>query len=106
MRRPVSWLSIGWLPNVQGQTAARNMLRYREKFTVVPFFWSQHYDVSISYVGHAQKWDELVIEGRLHPKTVFFAFKNRGKTRAVASIFREVDRLQAELAKERVCVVS
>lgn len=37
----------------QGQTVARNMLGFREAFTVVPFFWSQHYDVAINYVGHA-----------------------------------------------------
>ena len=38
----------------QGQTAALNMLGGREKFVAVPFFWSQHYDVPINYVGHAE----------------------------------------------------
>ena len=38
----------------QGQTAALNMLGGREKFDAVPFFWSQHYDVPINYVGHAE----------------------------------------------------
>src|SRR5215469_14224269 len=46
----------------QGQTAARNMLDHREEFTAVPFFWSQHYEISINYVGHAESWDELVVE--------------------------------------------
>jgi NADPH-dependent 2,4-dienoyl-CoA reductase/sulfur reductase-like enzyme len=47
----------------QGQTPALNMLGRREKFIAVPFFWSQHYDVPINYVGHAEKWDDLTIDG-------------------------------------------
>ena len=47
----------------QGQTAALNMMGHREKFTAVPFFWSQHYDVPINYVGHAENWDKVAIEG-------------------------------------------
>ena len=43
----------------QGQVAARNMLGYRERFDAVPFFWSQHYDVTISYVGHAEQWETV-----------------------------------------------
>ncbi len=39
----------------QGQTAALNMLGQREPFDAIPFFWSQHYDMPINYVGHAEK---------------------------------------------------
>jgi NADPH-dependent 2,4-dienoyl-CoA reductase/sulfur reductase-like enzyme/nitrite reductase/ring-hydroxylating ferredoxin subunit len=85
----------------QGQTAALNMLGRREKFSAVPFFWSQHYDVQINYVGHADKWDELKIEGDITDKDCLLRFMREGRTLAVASIFRDVASLQAELSMER-----
>jgi NADPH-dependent 2,4-dienoyl-CoA reductase/sulfur reductase-like enzyme/nitrite reductase/ring-hydroxylating ferredoxin subunit len=85
----------------QGQTAALNMLGHREKFTAVPFFWSQHYDVPINYVGHAEKWDELAIEGDVAAKDCLLRFKRNGRVLAVASIYRDVESLKAELTMER-----
>jgi apoptosis-inducing factor 3 len=85
----------------QAQTAARNMLGYREAFTAVPFFWSQHYDIPINYVGHAESWDELAIEGDIRAKDCLLRYKRKGRVLAVASIFRDVDSLQAEVAMEK-----
>jgi NADPH-dependent 2,4-dienoyl-CoA reductase/sulfur reductase-like enzyme len=85
----------------QGQAAALNMLGLREKFEAVPFFWSQHYDIPINYVGHAEKWDELAIEGDIAGKDCLLRYKLGGRTLAVASIFRDVANLQAELAMEQ-----
>jgi NADPH-dependent 2,4-dienoyl-CoA reductase/sulfur reductase-like enzyme len=85
----------------QGQTAALNLLGHREQFTAVPFFWSQHYDVSINYVGHAEQWDERAIEGDIAGKDALVRFKQNGRTLAVATIFRDIASLEAELAMER-----
>jgi NADPH-dependent 2,4-dienoyl-CoA reductase/sulfur reductase-like enzyme len=85
----------------QGQTAALNMLGCREKFVAVPFFWSQHYDVPINYVGHAEKWDELAIDGDVMAKDCVQRFKRNGRVLAVASIYRDVESLEAEVAMER-----
>lgn len=85
----------------QGQTAALNMLGHRQPFAAVPFFWSQHYDVQINYVGHAETWDELVIEGNIADKNCLVRFMRAGRTLAVASISRDIESLQAEVAMER-----
>ena len=85
----------------QGQTAARNMLGAREVFDAVPFFWSQHYDVPINYVGHAEKWDEIAVDGSIAARDCLLRYKSKGRVLAVASIYRDLASLQAELAMER-----
>src|SRR6202171_1351511 len=85
----------------QGQTAARNMLGQREAFDAVPFFWSQHYDVPINYVGHAEKSDEIAIEGDIAARDCLLKYKSRGRVLAVASIYRDLASLHAELDMEQ-----
>ncbi|MDA9403037.1 FAD-dependent oxidoreductase [Bradyrhizobium sp. CCBAU 45389] len=85
----------------QGQTAARNMLGRRERFDAVPFFWSQHYDVPINYVGHAESFDEVAIDGSISGKDCLLKYRKGGHVLAVASIYRDLDNLKAELEMER-----
>ena len=85
----------------QGQTAARNMLGRRERFDAVPFFWSQHYDVPINYVGHAESFDDIAIEGSIAGKDCLLKYRKGGRVLAVASIYRDLDSLKAELDMER-----
>lgn len=85
----------------QGQTAACNMLGLRVRFDAVPFFWSQHYDVPINYVGHAEQWDEIIVDGDIYARDCLLQYKRNGHVLAVASIFRDVENLQAELKMEQ-----
>src|SRR4051812_24423055 len=85
----------------QGQTAARNMLGARERFDAVPFFWSQHYDVPINYVGHAETWDEITVHGDIAARDCLLQYKSRGRVLAVASIYRDLENLRAEFEMER-----
>jgi NADPH-dependent 2,4-dienoyl-CoA reductase/sulfur reductase-like enzyme len=85
----------------QGQTAARNMLGAREAFDAVPFFWSQHYDVPINYVGHAEKWDEIAVDGDIAAKDCLLRYKRGGRVLAVASIYRDGASLEAEMTMEK-----
>ena len=85
----------------QGQTAARNMMGRRERYTAVPFFWSQHYDIAIDYVGHAASWDRIVQDGSPENHDVSLRFQKAGRTLAVATIFRGRESLEAEHAMEQ-----
>lgn len=84
-----------------GQTAARNMLGAGERFDRVPFFWSAHYDVSINYVGHAESWDAIRVDGSPQQRDVAVRYEQGGKLLALATIFRDEESLRAELAMER-----
>jgi apoptosis-inducing factor 3 len=85
----------------QGQTAARNILGAREPFVTPPFFWSNHFDLHIHYVGHGSGNDRAIVSGDLKAKNASVIFRAGDKLTAVASIGRDVENLKAELALER-----
>jgi NADPH-dependent 2,4-dienoyl-CoA reductase/sulfur reductase-like enzyme/nitrite reductase/ring-hydroxylating ferredoxin subunit len=85
----------------QGQVAAHNMLGGRERFDAVPFFWSRHYDVSVKYVGHAERWDEVVIDGSLEALDCSVEYRSGGRTLAIATVGRDRANLEAEVRMER-----
>jgi NADPH-dependent 2,4-dienoyl-CoA reductase/sulfur reductase-like enzyme/nitrite reductase/ring-hydroxylating ferredoxin subunit len=84
----------------QGQAAARNILGFGEKFDAVPFFWSQHYDVTINYVGHAEQWDSADLDGSFAARDFAISYRRAGRLLAVASAGRERQGLQTEIAME------
>jgi apoptosis-inducing factor 3 len=84
----------------QGQTAARNILGLREPFVVPPFFWSNHFDLHIRYVGHSGRDDRTNVSGDLEDKDASVIFRSGDKLSAVASIGRDRENLEAEVALE------
>ena len=85
----------------QGQVAARNMLGRQERFDAVPFFWSQHYDMTINYVGHAEQWDRLDIDGDPAARDCAVRFWHGGRKLAVATAGRDMASLKAEVELEQ-----
>ncbi|MES2179978.1 MAG: FAD-dependent oxidoreductase [Gemmatimonadota bacterium] len=85
----------------QGQAAARSMLGSDARFTEVPFFWSAHYDATVSYVGHAERWDAIEIDGSLDQRDCAVRYVAGGKTLAVATLGRDRTSLEAELSMDR-----
>jgi apoptosis-inducing factor 3 len=88
----------------QGQAAARSMLGQGEPFNAVPFFWSQHYDVPINYVGHAERWDKIEVDGNIEARDCAARFFRGSRTLAVATIYRDRESLEAEVEMEHATV--
>jgi NADPH-dependent 2,4-dienoyl-CoA reductase/sulfur reductase-like enzyme/nitrite reductase/ring-hydroxylating ferredoxin subunit len=86
----------------QGQAAARNILGLSDRFDAVPFFWSQHYQVSINYVGHAERWDRIEIDGDVAAKDCAVRFVRSGRVLAVATVGRDRESLEEEVGMERM----
>ena len=84
----------------QGQTAARNILGAGERFDAVPFFWSAHYDVSIRYVGHAERPERVEVDGDPGARDCAVRYLEGGRVAAVATIGRDRASLAAEAAME------
>jgi NADPH-dependent 2,4-dienoyl-CoA reductase/sulfur reductase-like enzyme len=85
----------------QGQAVARDMLGLGTPFRAVPFFWSQHYDLTLAYVGHANNEDAIAVTGSLPKHDVAVAYRRAGRVAAVVTIGRDQQSLAIEAALER-----
>ncbi|HJU05515.1 MAG TPA: FAD-dependent oxidoreductase, partial [Nitrospiraceae bacterium] len=85
----------------QGMVAARNILGQRQRFTAVPFFWTRQYDTGIHYVGHAEQWDRVDVDGDPAARDCAVTYWRNNKRLAVATVGRTLDSLRAEVAFEQ-----
>ena len=84
-----------------GQTAARNLLGQRERFAAVPFFWTEQYDFSLAYVGHAEGFDHVDIDGDLGARDCTIAYRRGERKFATAVVRRDLEGLREEAAFEQ-----
>jgi NADPH-dependent 2,4-dienoyl-CoA reductase/sulfur reductase-like enzyme/nitrite reductase/ring-hydroxylating ferredoxin subunit len=84
----------------QGQAAARNILGKRKPFTDPPFFWTRQWDVGISYVGNAGRWQEVRVDGDLSGGDGAVRYLRDGQVQAVATVGRDLENLLAEVELE------
>ncbi|WP_425374309.1 oxidoreductase C-terminal domain-containing protein [Microvirga subterranea] len=85
----------------QGQTAARDTLGQRERFDCVPFFWTEQYDFSLGYVGHAERWDTVDVEGQLAARDCTITYRRGAEKLAMAVVHRDLEGVKAEVEFER-----
>ena len=65
----------------QGRVAALNMLGREAMFDAVPYFWTIHFMKRLDYVGHAESWDEVAVDGDLE-KPEFTSLLRQGRAGA------------------------
>ena len=90
----------------QGRIAAHNILGLRESYHTVPFFWSQHYDVTLNYVGHAEHWDYIEEQGDPDKYDCAFTYMLAGRRLAMVSIFRDRYSLEVESEMEQLAAIA
>ena len=78
----------------QGQIAAVSMLGEFAEYADPPFFWSQHYEQPIRYVGHAETWDTIQVDGSLADADVAVRFGRSGRLAAAATLGRDMECLE------------
>jgi 3-phenylpropionate/trans-cinnamate dioxygenase ferredoxin reductase subunit len=75
----------------QGVAAAKAMLGTGEPYAPVPFFWSDQYDLTLQYVGHASGNDEVIFRGDVAARKFLAFYLRDGKLRAALGINRHRD---------------
>jgi 3-phenylpropionate/trans-cinnamate dioxygenase ferredoxin reductase subunit len=76
----------------QGVAAARAMLGAGQPYAPVNYFWSDQYELSLQYVGHASGQDEVVLRGDVDSGSWSAFYLGDGRLKAALGInrFRDV----------------
>lgn len=85
------------LAEQHGRTAAAGMLRKpgahatpaSESFHGVPFFWTAHFGKRFGYVGHAEQWDELQVDGSIGDNKFLAYYVKSNAVKAVLGCGRD-----------------
>ncbi len=82
----------------QGAAVAHALLGEEKPFAALPYFWSDQFGLRLQYVGHAESWSAVELDGE--PGSFVARYlDSRGEPEAALAVNRpaEVSRLRAEL---------
>jgi 3-phenylpropionate/trans-cinnamate dioxygenase ferredoxin reductase subunit len=74
-----------------GRAAARSMLGGGAPYDYIHSFWSDQYEHSIEYVGHATKWDRFAVRGSIEEGRLIGFYLADGQVLAAAGLDRGGD---------------
>jgi 3-phenylpropionate/trans-cinnamate dioxygenase ferredoxin reductase subunit len=75
----------------QGRAAARSMLGSSDPYAYIHSLWSDQYEHSIEYVGHATTWDEFIVRGSLPEQRLVGFYLRDGVLQAAVGLDRGGD---------------
>jgi 3-phenylpropionate/trans-cinnamate dioxygenase ferredoxin reductase subunit len=74
-----------------GRAAARSMLGADVPYDYIHSFWSDQYEHSIEYVGHASDWNEFVVRGSLEERRLIGFYLLDSQLKAAVGLDRGGD---------------
>lgn len=88
------------MPNAVGQArvAAATLAGKPSRYSDVPWFWSDQYDLKLQIAGLADGFDELVVRGSLNDEKFSVLYYRRGQLRAITSVNSASDYLAVRRA--------
>ncbi|MEH2445243.1 MAG: FAD-dependent oxidoreductase [Nostoc sp.] len=75
----------------QGRIAAHNMAGKAVKFRGLPLFWTMQFKFPLRYIGHAQSWDELIVDGDLQKQEFIAYYVKNNQVLAVATSHKDTE---------------
>jgi 3-phenylpropionate/trans-cinnamate dioxygenase ferredoxin reductase subunit len=86
----------------QGVAAARSMLGQGQPYAPVNYFWSDQYDLSLQYVGHASGQDQVILRGAVDSGSwsAFYVRDRALKAALAVNRFRDVSAARQLIARE------
>ncbi|MCL4509247.1 MAG: FAD-dependent oxidoreductase [Chloroflexi bacterium] len=65
---------------------ARALLGSQQPYSILPYFWSDVFDVTLQYAGHCEQWNQIVVRGSTDETSFSVFYCVDGRVRAVLSV--------------------